>query len=68
MTPLGVVGVDARGGHYVVTIPAGMEAEVVLPAGRVKLDGAEVKVEVVEDGARQRVVLQHAGRFSFDFE
>ena len=38
-TPLGVVGVDARGGHYVVTIPAGMEAEVLLPARRVKMDG-----------------------------
>ncbi len=32
-TPLGVVGVDARVGHYVVTIPAGMEAEVLLPRG-----------------------------------
>jgi alpha-L-rhamnosidase len=67
-TPLGVVGVDVRAGHYVVTIPAGMEAEVLLPAGRVKLDGAEVKVKAVEDGTRQRVVLRHAGRFSFDFE
>jgi len=67
-TPLGVVGVDARGAHYVVTIPAGMEAEVLLPTGRVTMDGSAVKGIAVEGGARQRVLLNHAGRFSFDVE
>ena len=67
-TPLGSVGVDARDGHYVVTIPAGMEAEVLLPVGRVKMDGSAMRAEMVEDGAHQRVVLHHAGKFVFDVE
>ena len=67
-TPLGVVGVDVRAGRYIVTVPARMEAEVLLPPGRVKMDGAVVQGEPVEGGARQRLALDRAGRFVFEVD
>ncbi len=68
-TPLGLVSVDVKEGRYVVTIPAQMEAEVLLPAGKMRVvDGAAVKSEVAEGGARQKVTLNRAGRFVFEVE
>jgi hypothetical protein len=43
-----------------------MRAEVLLPAGKVKMDGAVVKGEAAEGGLRQKVTLNHAGQFVFE--
>jgi hypothetical protein len=64
-TPLGPVRVEAEPKKIVVEIPAGMRAELLLPAGSWKRGGATVKGLAAEDGARLRVVLEHAGRYEF---
>lgn len=64
-TPLGSVSVSAGGNRVEVTIPAGMEATVLLPAGEWTRNGAVVQTESAEGGARVRTVLRQPGRFEF---
>jgi hypothetical protein len=64
-TPLGAVSVAARDKQVEIAIPAGMEAEVVLPVGHWMLNGAAVSMDQVEEGARVRTVLRKPGTFEF---
>jgi hypothetical protein len=64
-TPRGPIGVTSGLRGSSVTLPPGVEAEVILPKGRILMDGKPVKGELVEDGSRQRVVVKKAGRTVF---
>jgi hypothetical protein len=64
-TPRGAIGVTSGLRGSSVTLPPGVEAEVILPKGRILMDGKPVKGELVEDGSRQRVVVKKAGRTVF---
>ncbi len=64
-TPLGAVRVEARENRIVVAIPAGVEAEVLLPAGEWMCDGAKVKMDTVEAGMRVRAIVRQPGQFEF---
>jgi hypothetical protein len=64
-TPLGAVKVEARENRIVVSIPAGMEAEVLLPAGDWICNGAIVKLDTIEAGTRVHTELRQSGQFEF---
>ncbi len=64
-TPLGPVRVSADERHITVEIPAGTEAIVLLPRGKWSLNGAVVKAQSVEAGARPRIVVGQAGTYAF---
>jgi len=64
-TPLGAVRVEASEKRIVVEIPAGMDAQVLLPACTWQRSGVAVTGESVESGARLRTVLHQPGRFEF---
>ena len=64
-TPLGAVRVKADARRIVVEIPAGMEAQILLPAGAWTWNGAAVKMQPAEGGARQYIILRRAGTYEF---
>jgi len=64
-TPRGAVTVDVHLKKMTVTLPAGLEADVVLPAGKLRMNGVPVKGEPAEGGARQKVVVKRSGTFVF---
>lgn len=64
-TPYGPVRVDANTTHVTVSIPSGVAASLLLPAGQWKQNGVVVAGAQVEDGTRLRVDLHQAGRFAF---
>ena len=64
-TPRGAIRVDARQDRIAVTIPVATEAAILLPSGEWKLNGAAVRTQSVENGARVKSILHHAGRFEF---
>jgi hypothetical protein len=64
-TSLGLVRVSAGEDHVVATIPAGMQATVLLPAGKWMCNRASIQTTGAEDGARTRLLLRHEGRFEF---
>jgi alpha-L-rhamnosidase len=66
-TPHGAVKVEILSDRVIVTIPAGVEATVVLPAGKVPLTDFESNGDV--DGiATKQIVLRIAGRYVFPTE
>jgi len=67
-TPFGPVRVDADAKKIAVEIPAGIKAELLLPAGQWQRAGAVVKGTPEENGARQRVVLEQSGQYKFTRE
>jgi hypothetical protein len=64
-TPLGVVRVEAQAQKITVEIPAGMQADLLLPAGAWMRAGAVVQGQSMEDGARVAVRLEQAGHYEF---
>jgi len=64
-TPQGPISVTAGEREWSVTLPSGVVAEVVLPKGRVVMNGKRVEGELVEDGSRQRVIVTTAGHTVF---
>jgi len=62
-TPRGAIKVEALSDRVIVTIPAGVEATVVLPAGKIALNSAGV-----ESTATKQIVLRVAGRYVFPTE
>lgn len=64
-TPLGPISVATGERECSVTLPSGVVAEVVLPKGRIVMNGKPVHGEQVEDGARQRVIVTTPGRTLF---
>jgi hypothetical protein len=64
-TPRGPIRVTTGLRGSSVTLPPGVTAEVILPKGRILMDGKLVKGELIEDGSRQRVVVKKAGRTLF---
>jgi hypothetical protein len=64
-TPLGTVRVTANDNCIVVAIPAGMQATVLLPAGKWTCNSALIQAASTENGSRVRVVLRQKGRFEF---
>ncbi|MGH9599623.1 MAG: alpha-L-rhamnosidase C-terminal domain-containing protein [Terracidiphilus sp.] len=65
-TPRGAVRVQASENSIQVTIPAGVEASVLLPAGTWMRNGKQVSGEAGENGAHERIVLHKAGSYEFE--
>lgn len=64
-TPLGPVRVKASDRQVVVSLPPGVTADILLPAGKWLENGSAVKTESAESGARARLVLRASGNFEF---
>ena len=64
-TPHGAVKVDVQTKKMTMTLPAGLEADVVLPVGKLTMNGVVVQGEPVERGLRQRIVVKRPGTFVF---
>ena len=64
-TPRGPIQVEANRNRVRVELPAGTEAAVLLPAGKWLQNGAALRAQPAEAGARLRVALHRAGRYEF---
>ena len=66
-TPHGLIHVDARPSGATIDLPAGVDAEVLLPSAgasqHVLANGTEIASTSVEDGSRLRVDLPRAGHY-----
>jgi alpha-L-rhamnosidase len=64
-TPMGDLRISAGEKRVVITIPAPMNVTLLLPAGQWTRNGAPVRWEIAENGARVSIELHAAGRFEF---
>ncbi len=64
-TPRGPIRVAAEDKRIEVVIPAGTLATVLLPPGEWSQNGAPVRIQAAEAGARRSIMLHAAGRFEF---
>jgi len=64
-TPLGPIHVSATERRVVVTLPPGVSANILLPAGAWLLNGSPVSTEPAESGARVRLAVRNSGTYDF---
>jgi len=64
-TPLGPIHVEIAPKRVQVTLPAGIDAKLLLPAGRWLRNGKPVDFTLAENGARLSIQLPHAGQYEF---
>lgn len=64
-TSHGSIRVNANEQNILLGIPAGVETQILLPAGKWTRNGELVRGEIVESGNRILVTLKHAGTFYF---
>jgi len=64
-TPRGAVKVDVQARKMTVTLPPRLEADVVLPVGKLTMNGVAVQGELVEGGSRQKVMVKRSGTSVF---
>lgn len=64
-TPRGAIRVETSQNRVQVEIPQGIEATVLLPAGKWVRNNSALKIEPAQSGGRLQVILHKAGQYEF---